>query len=51
MTLESPGNAKPMKREINDENEPGARRKRPKKMVGKITIDLTEDEPEVIELE
>ena len=49
--VEGPGKPKPIKREINDEKESDTPRKKPKKMFGKITIDLTEDEPEAIVLD
>ncbi|TVY92398.1 hypothetical protein LAWI1_G002698 [Lachnellula willkommii] len=59
--LMSGGNGSPVKREdpsaptikheLDDEKESGSPRKKPKKMLGKVTIDLTEDEPEAIPLE
>jgi len=51
LMVEGPGKPKPIKREINDEKESDTPRKKPKKMFGKITIDLTEDEPEAIVLD
>jgi hypothetical protein len=33
-----------IKRELDDDNKPGGQRKKPKKMIGKVTIDLTEDD-------
>jgi len=48
VTLES---TKAIKRELDDENDFGGRRKQPKKMMGKVIIDLTEDEPEAIALD
>jgi hypothetical protein len=40
-----------IKRELDDEKESGRPGKKPKKMIGKVTIDLTEDEPEAIALD
>lgn len=42
---------KAIKRELPDDDESDQPRKKPKKMIGKVIIDLTEDEPESIELD